>query len=287
MLDLRTVQLTSTTYPVVLQQLIDEVGEMDAHEAHLDLDLRGMVGLMGKYPHNNDAYHNGETVLVHVGWVIDDVHKTTEGFDPERRQALLLAGLFHDLGKAYTYAYNEEKQRHTFYDHPKVSVSIAEVLLERHKEALGGLYQRVLDLTRLHDVLFALAANKPKGGGSVKYVELLFKEALRVEGFLEDLLAFAKADSHRARCYQEKLADIEGILVDLERFKGEAAAKKAEKALLETNAKTKLPEIQALLVAEGLPAAAEEPDLKAIRTYLGRAKRFELIKRIEAIVTAP
>lgn len=285
-MDLRTLEITSENLGEVLKGLIAGVADLEGAEAKLKLDLRNMVELMAKYPHNDDAYHNGETVLVHVGWVLEDVERLSAGMDDERRVALRLAGLFHDLGKAYTYEFNAAKQKHTFYDHATKSVEIAEVLLARHREALGGLYQRVLDLTRLHDVFFALAAERPKGGNSTAYVERLMKEKLYLDGHLDDLLTFAKADSARARSYAEKLSDIEGIIEDAKKHEAILAAKVAERARLDANAKARMPEIRSLVEAE-VPAAAGADDVKGVRAELGKAKRYDLIKQVDAIVIRP
>jgi putative nucleotidyltransferase with HDIG domain len=284
-MDLRELEITSENLEEVLQSLVSEVSDLDAVEKRLGLDFRNMTQLMRKYPHNIDLYHNGENVLTHIGWVMDDVAKLSATMDAEKRTLLKLTGLFHDLGKAYTYALNTEK-KHTFYGHATKSVEIAEVLLAKHKEALGSLYQRVLDFTRLHDVFLSLTharANNP--GGSPKYVSGLLQEAIYREGLLEDLLTFAKADSARARSHENTLKDIEGVLDDVKRYEALQAAVEAERVRKQQLTIERMPAIQKYLEVEAPDAAVLLPDLQAVRKLLGTTKRYNLIKGIEAIIT--
>ena len=282
-MDLRELDITSENLEEVLNDLVAGIADLDGVEKRLGVDLRNMTQLMRKYPHNDDLYHNGEDVLTHIGWVMDDVARLSAGMDAETRILLKLTGLCHDLGKTYTYAYNDEKKKHTFYDHAAKSVLIAEALLARHREALGGLYQRVLDFTRLHDVFLALAHERGTGGG-LAYTRPLLKEAIYRDGLLADLLTFAKADSFRARSHQDKLHEIEGVLEDVKKYEQVQAAAEAEKARQRQNAVDRVPEIRAYLVTDAPDAASALPDLQAAKRLLGMAKRYDLLKGIEAIV---
>lgn len=285
-MDLRTLKITSENLEEVLNGLIAGVSDLDAAEKGLGVDLRNMTQLMKTLPHNDDLYHNGEDVLTHIGWVMDDVAKLSAGMDAEKQVLLRLTGLFHDLGKTYTYAWSPEKKKHTFYDHAAKSVQIAEVLLARHREALGDLYQRVLDFTRLHDVFLALAHERGTGGG-LAYTRPLLKEAIYRDGLLADLLTFAKADSFRARSHQDKLHEIEGVLEDVRKYEKVQAEAEAEKARQRQNAIDRVVEIRQYLEGAGAPEAASAlPDLQAAKRLLGIAKRYDLLKGIEAIIAA-
>ena len=291
-LDLKTLQITSENLEDILNDLIAGVEDIEKVEQELGLDLRNMTKIMQASPHNDDLHHNGEDVLTHIGWVLDDVAKLTANMSAEKQLLLKLTALCHDLGKPYTYKFNEEKQRHTFYDHATKSVQVAEALLARHKDALGELYQDVLDFTRLHDVFFALVHDRSKQpAGSTRYVKNLLQESVYRKGLLNDLLTFAKADSARARSHAESIKDFEGVVSDTARAEQEAAAEaeRAEAARVRLLAVTeqRMPEIRALLEIEAPEAAALLPDLSAVRRVLGQAKRYDIIKGIEGILRRP
>lgn len=286
--DLRELEITSQNLEEVLNGLITGVENLDAVEQRLKVDLRNMTQIMRELPHNDDIYHNGEDVLTHIGWVIDDAAKLSANMDAETRVLLKLTALFHDIGKTYTYRWHPEKQKHTFYDHATKSVEVAEVLLARHKKQLGHLYQQVIDLVRLHDVFFALAHERPKGQpGSTKYVRRLMQEAVYQQGLLHALLTFAKADSYRAKSYADKLQNMEGILEDVKRAEAEIVEEEAAKERQRQLVQQRLPKVRAYLEAEAPEAAALLPDLQATKQALGKAKRYDLLKGVEAIIRAP
>jgi len=283
--DLRSLEITSENLEQVLNDLIAGIEDLDEVEAKLGLSLRNMTQLMKESVHNDDIYHNGEDVLTHIGWVIDDANKLSQHMDADKKALMKLTALCHDLGKAYTYAYDPEKKKHTFHGHGERSVAIAEALLARHKKALGDLYQDVLDFTRLHDVFYALAYEKSKTPeGNTKYVRRIMNEAIYQKGLLRDLFEFSRADSYRAKSHAEKLKETEAIFGDI--AKEEEAAREAERAKARQEALTqeRMPEIKAYLEREMPEAAALVPDLKAVKRLLGGAKRYDLLKGIEAII---
>jgi hypothetical protein len=287
--DLRKLDITSENLKEVLEGLIAGVDNLDEVEKRLGLDLRNMTKLMAGIVHNDDAHHNGESILVHIGWVLDDVTKLSENFDDETKALLKLTALCHDLGKPYVHKFDDAKKRHTFYDHAATSVEIARVLLAKHKDRLGTLYEHLLDFIRLHDVFYALVndrLNQP--GGSTKYVRSLMRENIYRAGLLKHLLTFAKADSARAKSYTEKLKDFESIIGDCENAeieaRTEAEAAQTAKQLRELNTRERMPEIEALLFREAPEAAQALPDLQAVKRTLGQAKRYDLIKAIEGII---
>jgi len=286
-MNLRTLDITNENLEEVLNTLISEVDDLDGVEKRLGLDLRNMTQLMRQYPHNDDLYHNGEDVLTHIGWVMDDVAKLSGNMAAEKRVLLKLTALCHDLGKAYTYAFDPEKKKNTFYDHATKSVEIAEALLAKHKDQLGKLYQQVLDFTRLHDVFYALAYERTKlPEGSTKYVRRLMDEAIYQDGLLHDLLTFAKADSFRARGHDEKLKETEAVLEDVKREERAAEEAIAAKARLRQVTLERMPQIKAYLEPEAPEAAAALPDLQAAKRILGTMKRYDLLKGIEGIIKA-
>lgn len=284
-IDLRTLDITSENLESVLNDLISGIDDLDSVEEKLGLSLRSMTQLMKAAPHNDDIYHNGEDVLTHIGWVMDDVKKVSENMDANKKALLKLTALCHDLGKAYTYKYDPAKNKHTFYGHGDLSVEIAKALLEKHKATLGDLYQDVLDFTRLHDVFYALASEKSKGAaGNTKYVRRLMKEVIYQRGLIRDLFEFTKADSYRAKAHADKIKETSAILDDIEReaqFEVEVEAAKAKQVAL---IQERMPEIRAYLERESPEAANLLPDLQAVKRYLGTAKRYDIIKGIDSIV---
>jgi len=282
--DLRTLKITSENLEQVLNDLIAGIEDLEAAEEKLGLSLRNMTQLMKESVHNDDIYHNGEDVLTHIGWVMDDVHTLSEHMTADKKALLKLTALCHDLGKAYTYRYDPVKKKHTFHGHAEKSVEIAKVFLARHKEALGELYQDVLDFTRLHDVFYALAYERTQVKGT-KYVRRLMNEAIYQKGLLRDLFEFARADSYRAKAHAQKLKETEALFEDL--AAEEQSAKEAELLEVQRKAfiKSKLPEVQAYLEQVAPDAATLLPNMVEVNQLLGRTRRFDVLKKIRSMLT--
>jgi putative nucleotidyltransferase with HDIG domain len=280
-LDLRKLEITSANLEEVLKSLVASVEDLDAVEAKLGISLRNMTELMKQGIHNDDLYHNGETVLTHIGWVVDDAAKLSANMDEEKRTLMKLTAIFHDMGKAYTYKFDPERQKHTFHGHPELSVEIAKALLAKHKESLGKLYQHVLDFTRLHDVFYGLVHDRSQvPAGDTKYVRRFMQEAIVQEGLAKDLLEFARADSFRAKAHADKIKEAESVIEDLEKEKAKAAEAEALKARIKQREQEALPQIQERLQAEAPEAAAKLPDLKAAMEVLNKLKRYDILQWI-------
>ena len=288
-LDLKTLDISSANLEDVLNDLIAGIDDIEEVEKKLGLDLRNMTTLMRQSPHNDDAHHNGENVLVHIGWVMDDVAKVSEGMEAEKQVLFKLVALCHDLGKPYTYKFNAEKNRHTFYDHAARSVAIAEALLAKHKEQLGTLYQHVLDFTRLHDVFYALVHDRSQGAaGSTKYLKNIMQEQVYQQGLLRDLLTFTKADSFRARTHLEKIKDFETVIEDTKRAEQELVEAEQEKSRLRAQAQERVPLVRRYLEDQGLTdVAALLPDYQAAKRLLGQMKRYDILREVEGILRRP
>lgn len=288
-MDLKTLDITSANLEDVLNDLIAGIDDIDEVEKRLGLDLRNMTKLMAGIVHNDDAHHNGESILVHIGWVMDDVAKVSEGMEAEKQVLFKLVALCHDLGKPYTYKFNAEKNRHTFYDHAARSVAIAAALLSKHRESLGELYQDVLDFTRLHDAFYALVHDRSQGAaGSTKYLKGIMQEQVYQKGLLRDLLTFTKADSFRARSHLEKIKDFETVIEDTKRAEQEAVEQEREKARLREQAQARVPDVRRYLEDQGLTdVAAVLPDLQAAKRLLGQMKRYDILREVEGILRRP
>jgi putative nucleotidyltransferase with HDIG domain len=262
--------------------LVDGIEDLDSVEAELGFDLRNLTKLMAKYPHNDDIHHNGEDVLTHTKWVLEDLHKLVDVKEKQKRQLLTLVALLHDVGKAYTYEVIEGK--HTFRQHAKASVLIAEKMLAKLREENADLYQRVIDLIRLHNMFMQLINGRAQAGGGFKYLNKLMREAIYLNGHLDDLVTFSKADGARARRMDDTLEQIEEVLADLKR----AEQQKCEEAEARERRQNLSPaveaELRALFEVEAPDAVALLPNLKAVNRTLGQAKRYDLLKKIREIV---
>lgn len=262
-----------------LNGLIEGVEELDGVEDELGLDLRNLTKLLAKYPHNDDIHHSGEDVLTHTKWVLEDIQKLVDDKDAQKRQMLSLVALLHDVGKAYTYEWRKDKSKHTFYGHAEVSVRIAEKLLAKLRKDNAQLYKRVLDLIRLHDVFMRLIDAR-KGASNLKYLNKFMREAVYLDGHLDDLVAFSKADGARARRIDETLEGVEGVLQDIKQVEKEQARKKQEQARQKKLSPKDEAAIRKLLEAQAPHVVELLPDLQAIRRALQKDKNFPLLQQI-------
>lgn len=260
-----------------LQQFIDGIEDLDRVEEKLGLDLRNLVELLAKYRHNDDIHHNGETILEHIEWVVQDVARLTKT-GSEQRVLLMTTAFLHDLGKAYTHEMLEG--RHIFYDHAKVSVIIAEEMT--HYLWTTAYYQPILDLIRLHDVFMQLI-EAHRTSGSLRYLNRFVREPIYRDGYLDFLVTFTKADAARARRLPDTLEGIEGVLADIkevERQKREEATARARRDKLSPKDEAA---IRHLLEAEAPHVVQLLPDLKEVNRMLGQEKRYDLLQRIRKL----
>lgn len=272
--------ITAENFEQVLTGLVDALPDYDAVEKDLGLDLRGLTHLMRQYVHNDDIHHNGEDVLTHTRWVLEDLAPLIQGLSVERQTVLGLAAMLHDVGKAYTYELIDG--RHCFRKHGEKSTSIATALLAPHQDRLGLMFQRVLDLIRLHDKLMVLSEAR-KVAKNLKYLNSLLREPLYLNGHLEDLVVLSKADSHRCRRYEDSLSTIDAILGDIGQVEAAKAQQEAAKAQQRAVFQERLPEIQNMLAVE-MPEASKLSDLSDVYTVLGGARRLDLIKQIKEMI---
>lgn len=283
-MDIRTIKITADNVDKVLQSLIDDVDNIEAAEATLGLDIRGMVKLLSELPHNDDLYHNGETVLQHMRWVLADLDGLSTGKDEATKQLLALAAMMHDLGKAYTHGVLPEG-KHTFYLHAEKSVQIAEVLLAKHRDQLGDMHGHLLDLVRLHDMFLHLANDrKQQAPGATAYLKRFLQEALYTDGRIETLVALAKADSARSKAEAGVLGRIQGVLEDIAQVESARAKVNDVKEQRKANWYARQDEIRALLEREFPAAVAALPDQSKVYAMLDKAKRIELIQTLRGII---
>jgi len=279
--DLKTIEITADNVEQVLADLVSDLDDLEGAETSLGLDLRNMIARMRQFQHNDDIHHKGEDVLTHTKWVLEDLASLTVGMQAERKTVVTLAALLHDLGKAYTYEFIDGK--HTFRKHAEKSVEIAQVLLAKHREKLGGLYDRVLDLIRLHDA-FMVLLNARAGASGLKYLNKFMQERVYLDRHLDDLLTLSKADSRRAQRYEDSLRDALGVLDDIGKAEAEKARQEADKAHQRAMWIERQDEIRALLEAEVPEAVSVLHDQSAVNAILGKAKRFDLINKLKAML---
>ena len=269
---------------VVLQSLLDSVEDLDAASKQIGMDLRAMTKLLAEHKHNDNLHHNGESILEHTKWVLEDLGKLSADKAAATKQMLSLVALLHDLGKSYTHAVQPEGKI-TYYGHAEKSVAIAQVLLAASKERLGQMYQRILDLIRLHDSFLALGNDrKNQAPGATKYLNKLLREALYMDQHLDDLVTFAKADSARSKAGAGALQRIEDVLGDIALVEKQKVEQEAAKARQQAILQDKMPELRKLLETEYSEAAQALPDLSKVNAILGSAKRYDLIKQIRSLI---
>jgi putative nucleotidyltransferase with HDIG domain len=274
-------ELDPAEIEVYIQGLVDSIDDLEGAEKELGLDLRNMVKLLDKYPHNDDIHHSGETTLVHMKWVLEDLRELSEDKDEQTRQLLNLAALLHDLGKAYSYELRDGK--HTFHGHAKLSVKIAEKMLAKLRKKNAKLVERVLDLVRLHDVFMQLINARAEGGGNRKYLNRLMREAIYTEGHLDTLVTLSKADGNRAKRMGETLEGIEGILADLKIVEAERQREMEERKRRAEPPPEVVADVRAILEDHAPDLVGLLPNIKAIKGELGKARRYDVLKLISKV----
>jgi putative nucleotidyltransferase with HDIG domain len=235
--------------------------------------------------HNDDQYHNGESLIEHISEVYDAVEAETMGWPEERRDLLRATALLHDLGKAYTHEYTDG--RHTFYSHNKMSRDIAALLLWEGID-WPDFSEQVFDLVLYHDIFFSLINDRHRSKG-LKYLKKFSSQPVSRGMQLENLVAFARADSGRSRSFQtETLVGIDTILSDLHKYRAQVRAQASEAARQAACREVNLHRYRYEIVSvieSAVPGASDLlPDLKAVNRALGTAKRFDAIKALQAIL---
>jgi putative nucleotidyltransferase with HDIG domain len=214
--------------------------------------------------------------------VLEDIHKLVDSKDAQKRQLLTLVALLHDVGKAYTYEVIDGK--HTFRRHGQMSVQIAEKMLTKFRKENAQLYERAIDLIRLHDMFMQLINGRQQSSGDTKYLNKLLREAVYLDGHLDDLVTFSKADGGRARRLDDTLEGVEQVLADIkkvEQKRRDEAEAKARRTQLDPEAEGAL---RRLLETEAPDVVGYLPDLKAINRALGQAKRYDVLKKVREII---
>jgi len=120
-----------------------------------------------------------------------EIEKTDEMEDEDFILSVKLAGLFHDLGKAYTF---EIKERITFYGHEKVSAELFKNMAEnlRFKK---DLINKVCNLIKNHMRPFHLLNEKEKGSLTLRAKRNLIKDV----PYLKELFIVCMADSYASQ----------------------------------------------------------------------------------------
>lgn len=284
-MDLLNVELQADKVEEYLQGLVDGIDNLEEVEEELGLDIRNMVKLLDQYPHNDDIHHHGESILEHIREVLEDVQTVTEGKDKQQRQLLGLVALLHDLGKAYTYELRDVggKKKHTFYKHAEISVKLAEAMLRQLRENNVDLYKRVLDLIRLHDIFMRLM-DAQRGSKDLKYLNKFMRESVYLDDHLDDLVTFSKADSFRAKRFQDTLNGVEAILEDIRKVEQQQKEEEEARARRQALPPDVEADLRILLEAEAPDVAPLLPDLKEVNRALGRKKMYPLLRQVQDVV---
>lgn len=273
-----------------LRELVEGIDDLEATGKALGVDLKSLVRDLDAAVHTDDDHHNGETVLQHIRWVLEDVERLTDGWDRRERNLLRLVALFHDLGKAYTHEYDPERKKHTFYGHAEKSVELTQAILKRFEKDSKEFLQDLLDLVRLHDAFFMLLNNRAtQSRGSLKYLKKFMRENVAAREKIQRLVTFAKADSARARTIQHTLEGIETVLGEMEEWREEQARIEKERVEAEKRKLKNLTKNRGKIdkiIEDAVPGASKlMPDLSAVNRELGKAKRYDALKAIQRILS--
>jgi len=267
-----------------LQALIDDLEDVSALDDNMVSSIKDLNKMLSTYTHTANQYHNGETVMQHTKWVLEDIDRLTKDKDETTKKVLKLVALLHDVGKAYTCEVQPDNGRHTFHGHDKESFKIAQALLAKHRESLGEIYQRVIDLVRLHDTFMKIDHERlGKPTSSTGYLKKLFKEKMYIEGHIDDLVTFTKADSARSKAIESTLASIESTLEDMKKSERQTEEKRIEKQRQENNFRQNIPTIRKILEKECPSAIDALPNWSAVNAVLGKETKYDTIKKIKRL----
>jgi len=266
--------------------LVHSIEDLEGVEQELELDLKGLTKSLRELEHSDDLYHNGETVLEHIKWVLEDVHRLTSDKDQELRGVLGLAAILHDLGKAYTHKVSPAG-RHQFHGHAQTSVAITERLVLRLEKENADLAELLIQLVKHHDSFLALInakRDKKKSKSSLKYLNKFMREAIYTKGHLNTLLLFTKADSARSKVFDDTLHGMDEVLEDLAKVEARAGEEAKCRADRERRIQEQMGPIREMLEEEAPGVADLLPDIKAVKRALGQSKRYGVLKKLDQIV---
>jgi putative nucleotidyltransferase with HDIG domain len=261
-----------------LHRILDDL-DLPRVEARTGLRLSELVPRLREYRHNQDQFHQGETILEHIQMVLEDLERITVGLGYPDRQLLNATALFHDLGKAYTRTV--EDGRFKYHRHAEVSGLVYDALMAQETSQEFFL---IRDLVRLHDVFLDLArARREATGGSLRYLNRLMTEPLVQQGRLYLLLHFVQADTARAQQDNASARSLQRVLSDIESYQIRQAEEVELRRRMQERAVTHADAIRDL-VQEVPEAAAVLPNISAMNEILGRVRRYDLIRATQAIL---
>jgi poly(A) polymerase len=109
-------------------------------------------------------------------------------FDEQEIKCAAYGLLFHDLGKAYTFSYDESKERVHFFNHEKYSMSLANAIMERLR--FSGNEIKVISRLIEHHMRLFLISNKEATEKAVR--RLVYK----MEGLTPGLVLLTLLDMY-------------------------------------------------------------------------------------------
>jgi len=244
-----------------------------------------LVDRMEKMRHDN-SWHHGESILEHTAEVYEQIQKTQ--CESQHRLELVWASLFHDIGKAYTYVLDPERQVHTTHNHEIYSYAIFSGIMCDNSDDVN---QTLIEELILHHDDFFRLFNHRKESGSLKYLDNFMRnEIVARQPYLDLLKELALADGHASPRKEESIAQINAVWIDMQKWTiaetSRIFAQYRQLGQTETNkilcAKTIIEMIEGSKKARH--AAMLYPDIKAINRELGIAKEYDIIKQIKKIL---
>lgn len=270
-----------------LLKLFSNIDDLESLKGELKYDVNSLFDDMNKLKHNDDMFHHGETIMDHTREVLEDLEEYIEDMDEDRKRLLRLVAVLHDIGKAVSYGWNEEKNKPTFHGHAEESMKIAERMLAKYKDESEELLQNILELVKEHDVFLKLVDQRGKSK-NLKYLKNFSNKSLSVGKDLENIVAIAKADNKRARSAEKDFKAIQGIVDDLSQYRIQAKEREEEEIRLKAKAKENVIKYkdEILDIAKNVSPEAKQafPDIKAMNRVFGMNKQYDAIKKIKDIL---
>ncbi len=268
-----------------LKEVIEEYKVLGVEKVSTGGNISELYSLLETLNHSDDDNHNGETVLQHTREVLEDVIKLTEGMDENIVKILKLTAIFHDVGKAYTFAktMKGDKEKNTFYKHARISAELLEKLVQKELESKNEMYEKLAILVKSHDdILQYLGANQK----DVSYVKNLLESKYYKAGLFDLLKLFVRADSQRAKTYNKTEEDLAKMDKDIALYNEQEKEKAGRGTVLQQMVADKKDEIISILQTSAPELVSLYPDIKEIRKQLGNKKMFGVMKDLNNIIPA-
>ena len=271
----------------VLKDLVSNIDDLDGLKNELGYDANNLVSDMKSIKHNDDMFHHGETILDHTREVLEDLEEYIQDMSEDRKKIIRLAALLHDIGKAVSYKWVEEKQKPTFHGHAEESMKIAERMLKKYAASSGEFLKNIIELVQEHDAFLHLVDQRGNSK-SLKYLKKFSQKNVSFGETLDNLVAIAKADNKRAKSAEKDFGAIQGIVNDLGKYREQDKENERQKIENENKARANAVKYKDAIIKianNAIPGAGDlYPNIALINRELGMKKKYGVIQQIKTIL---